>query len=98
MDIASRSLNLLNNLTNEIIELETRLISQTFPIDDENSIHRQFNDFYNHIQIIEKSITELLTLSKQLNNEKLIYISEQLSSRLKYLTTEINQRLKILLI
>lgn len=95
MDIANSALSLLNNLTNQLIEFETRLVSQTSLIDDENHIHRQLNDLndlYNHIQILEKSIIELLNKSKQLNNEKLIHISEQLSTRWKQISSEINQR------
>jgi len=93
LHIADKALNLLNNLTSEIIELETRLVSQTSLIDDENHIHRQLTDLHNHIQILEKSLIELLTLSKQLNNDRLIRISEQLATRWKHITTEINQRL-----
>ncbi len=95
LDIASTTLNLLNNLTNQLIELETRLVYQTSLIDDENHIHRQLNDLNdlnNHIQILEKSITELLIKSKQLNNDRLIRISEQLSTRWKHIISEINQR------
>jgi hypothetical protein len=93
LNLADRALTLLNTLTNEIIELETRLTSQTSLIDDENHIHRQFTDLYNHIQTLEKSMIELLTLSKQLNNDRLIRISEQLATRWKHITNEINQRL-----
>ncbi len=95
MNIADKALNLLNNLTTQLIELETRLTSQTSLIDDENHIHRQLNelnDLNNHIQILEKSITELLILSKQLNNDRLIRISEQLAKRWKQILSEINQR------
>ena len=93
MELADRALTLLNTLTNEIIELETRLLSQTSLIDDENNIHRQFTELHNHIQTLEKSMVELLTLSKQLNNDRLIRISEQLATRWKHITTEVNQRL-----
>ncbi len=96
LNIADKALNLLNNLTTQLIELETRLTSQTSLIDDENHIHRQLNelnDLNNHIQILEKSITELLILSKQLNNDRLIRISEQLATRWKQIMTEITQRL-----
>ncbi len=93
LHIADKALNLLNNLTSEIIELESRLVSQTSLIDDENHIHRQLTDLHNRIQILEKSLIELLTLSKQLNNDRLIRISEQLATRWKHITTEINQRL-----
>jgi hypothetical protein len=95
LNIADKALNLLNNLTTQLIELETRLTSQTSLIDDENHIHRQLNelnDLNNHIQILEKSITELLILSKQLNNDRLIRISEQLAKRWKQILSEINQR------
>ncbi len=95
LNIADATLNLLNNLTSQIIELETRLAYQTTLIDDENHIHRQLNDLNNlnnHIQILEKSITELLIQSKQLNNDRLIRISEQLAKRWKQILSEINQR------
>ena len=91
--IADRALHLLNNLTAVIIDLETRLVSQNFSIDDENHTHRHFNDLLHHLQTYEKSITELLALSNQLNNDRLIQTSQQLASRWKYLTSEIHQRL-----
>ncbi|CAF3082851.1 unnamed protein product [Rotaria sp. Silwood2] len=93
--IAENALNLLNNLTSQIIELETRLISQKSLIDDENYFHRQLNDLnelHNHSQILEKSITDLLIQSKQLGNDNLIRISEHLSSRWKQIISEIIQR------
>jgi len=95
LDIADTALSLVTDLTSHIIELETRLASHTPLIDDEKYIHRQLNDLNdlnNHIQILEKSITELLIQSKQLNNDRLIRISEQLSTRWKQIISEINQR------
>ena len=92
LQLADRALNLLNHLTNEIIELETRLLSQNLLLDDENVIHRQINDFLHRSEIFEKSITELLNLSKQLNNERLIQTTEQLANRSKYISGEIQQR------
>ena len=96
MDISDITLNLINNLTTQLIELETRLGSQPSLIDDENFIHRQLNDlnaFNNHLQIIEKSITELL---KQTHNERLIRITEQLTIRWKQIISEINQRKQLI--
>ncbi len=96
LDIADTALSLVTDLTSHIIELETRLASHTPLIDDEEYIHRQLDDLNeldNHLQNIEKSIQELLNQSKQLGNEKLIRISEQLSSRWKQIHSEINQRL-----
>lgn len=92
LQLADRALNLLNHLTNEIIELETRLLSENLLHDDENAIHRQFNDLLHRSEIFEKSIIELLNLSKQLNNERLIHTSEQLANRWKYISAEIQQR------
>jgi hypothetical protein len=96
LDISDITLNLINNLTTQLIELETRLASQPSLIDDENSIHRQLNDlnaFNNHLQIIEKSVTELL---KQTKNERLIRITEQLTIRWKQIISEINQRKQLI--
>ncbi|CAF4657430.1 unnamed protein product, partial [Rotaria sp. Silwood1] len=93
--IAETALNLLNTLTSQIIELENRLISQKSLIDDENDFHRQLNDLnelHNHSQVLEKSTTDLLMQSKQLGNDKLIHISEHLSSRWKQIISEIIQR------
>ena len=95
MDIVDTALSLVTDLTSHIIELETRLASHTPLIDDETYIHRQLDDLNeldNHLQSIEKSIKELLIQSKQLGNERLIRISEQLSSRWKQISAEINQR------
>jgi hypothetical protein len=100
LDIADTSLNLVNNLSSQLIELETRLASQTSFLDDENSIHRQLtdlNELNNHLLILEKSVTELLKQSKQLNNERLIRISEQLTTRWKQIISEINQRKRFIL-
>lgn len=85
-------MNLLNHLTNELIEFETRLLSDHLHFDDENVIHRQLNDLIHRSEIFEKSINELLTLSQQLNNERLIHTSEQLAHRWKYIPSEIQQR------
>ncbi|CAF0847061.1 unnamed protein product [Rotaria sordida] len=95
LDIAETTLNLVTDLTSHIIELETRLASHTPLIDDENYIHRQFddlNELEKQLQSIEKSIKELLIQSKQLGNDKLIRISEQLTSRWQQMNSEINQR------
>ncbi len=95
MDIVDTALSLVTDLTSHIIELETRLASHTPLIDDETYIHRQLDDLNeldNHLQSIEKSIKELLIQSKQLGNERLIRISEQLASRWKQISSEINQR------
>ncbi|CAF5107318.1 unnamed protein product, partial [Rotaria magnacalcarata] len=78
-----------------MIEIETQLLSQSSPIDDENYFHRQLNELnelHNHLKNLEKSINELLKQSEQLNNEKLSSISEQLASRGKQTTLEIIQR------
>jgi uncharacterized coiled-coil protein SlyX len=96
LDIADTALNLVNNLTSQIIELETRLASQPSLIDDEHFIHRQLNDlneFNNCLSRLEKSIKELLIQSQQLSNDRLIRISEQLATRWKHITSEIQQRL-----
>jgi len=99
LNIADTSLSLVTDLTSNIIELETRLASHTPLIDDEKYIHRQLDDLNeldNHLQTIEKSIKELLIQSKQLGNERLIRISEQLSSRWKQINLEINQRFELI--
>jgi hypothetical protein len=96
LEIVDTALSLVTDLTSHIIELETRLASHTPLIDDESYIHRQLidlNELDNHLQTIEKSIKELLTQSRQLGNERLIRISEQLASRWKQINSEINQRL-----
>jgi len=101
LDIADTALSLVTDLTSHIIELETRLASHTPLIDDEKYIHRQLDDLNkldNHLQTIEKSIKELLIQSKQLGNERLIRISEQLSTRWKQISSEINQRFEFSLI
>lgn len=98
LQLVDRALNLLNHLTNEIIQLETHLLSQTLLLDDENSLHRQFNDLLHRTQLFEKPLTELLNLTKLLNNDRLTHITEQLTTRWKYLSTEINQRLDVCLI
>ncbi|CAF1221360.1 unnamed protein product [Rotaria sordida] len=93
--ITETALNLLNTLTSQIIEIETRLLSQKALIDDENYFHRQLNELnelHNQAQILEKSITDLLIQSKQLGNDKLIHISEHLSSRWQQIISEIIQR------
>lgn len=93
--IIDTALNLMNTLTSKIIDLEIRLISQASHIDDEHSIHRQLNnlnELHNDIQILEKSITELLQQSKQLGDDRLIRISERLASKWKQMTSEIIQR------
>lgn len=95
LDAADAALNLLNNLTSQIIELETRLVSQTALIDDEDYIHRQLSDLHElniHFQTLEKSVKELLRHSEQLSNERLTRISEQLATRWKRITSEIYQR------
>ncbi|CAF2417563.1 unnamed protein product [Rotaria sp. Silwood2] len=95
LDIAETTLSLVTDLTSHIIELETRLASHTPLIDDEQYIHRQLDDLNEldkQLQSIEKSIKELLTQSKQLGNDKLIRISEQLTSRWQQINSEINQR------
>jgi hypothetical protein len=99
LNIADTSLSLVTDLTSNIIELETRLASHTPLIDDEKYIHRQLDDLNeldNHLQTIEKSIKELLIQSKQLGNERLIRISEQLSSRWKQINLEITQRFELI--
>ena len=86
----------MNNLTAQIIDLETRLVSQPSLVDDEDSIRRQFNELNelnDHLQTLEKSVKELLRHSEQLSNERLIRISEQLATRWKRITSEIYQRL-----
>jgi prefoldin subunit 5 len=96
LEIADTALSLVTDLTSHIIELETRLASHTPLIDDESYIHRQLvdlNELDNHLQTTEKAIKELLTQSRQLGNERLIRISEQLASRWKQINSEINQRL-----
>jgi hypothetical protein len=95
LEIADTALSLVTDLTSHIIELETRLASHTPLIDDESYIHRQLidlNELDNHLQTIEKSIKELLIQSRQLGNERLIHISEQLASRWKQINAEITQR------
>ena len=95
MDIADTTLSLVTDLTSHIIELETRLASHTPLIDDEIYIRRQLddlNELNNQLQSIEKPTQELLNQSKQLGNERLIRISEQLATRWKHIQTEINQR------
>jgi hypothetical protein len=99
LDVADTALSLVTDLTSHIIELETRLASHTPLIDDETHIHRQLDDLNkldNHLQSIEKSIKELLIQSKQLGNERLIRISEQLASRWKQISSEINQRFELI--
>ena len=95
LDIADTTLSLVTDLTSHIIELETRLASHTPLIDDEIYIRRQLddlNELNNQLQSIEKPTQELLNQSKQLGNERLIRISEQLATRWKHIQTEINQR------
>jgi capsule polysaccharide export protein KpsE/RkpR len=77
LNTADATLNLIHNLTAQLIELETRLASHRSIIDDENNIRRQLDDLNglnNHLQTLEKSITELLIQSKQLDNQRLIRI------------------------
>lgn len=96
LDIADTALSLVTDLTSHIVELETRLASQTPIIDDELYIHRQLdelNEIDQHLQSVEKSIKELLIQSQQLCNERLIRISEQLASRWQQINAEIHQRL-----
>jgi hypothetical protein len=98
LDIADTALSLVTDLTSHIIELETRLASHTPLIDDETYIHRQLDDLNeldNHLQSIEKAIKELLIQSKQLGNERLVRISDQLASRWKQISAEIHQRFVI---
>ncbi|CAF1012011.1 unnamed protein product [Rotaria sp. Silwood1] len=95
LDIGETTLNLVTDLTSHIIELETRLASHTPLIDDEQYIHRQLDDLNEldkQLQTIEKSIKELLIQSKQLGSDRLIRISEQLTSRWQQIDSEINQR------
>lgn len=95
LDISDTTLSLVTDLTSHIIELETRLASHTPLIDDEVYIRRQLddlNELNNQLQSIEKPTQELLNQSKQLGNERLIRISEQLATRWKHIHTEINQR------
>lgn len=95
MDIVDTALSLVTDLTTQIIELETRLASQTPLFDDEAQSHRQLADLtelYDRSQSLEKSIKELLIQSKQLGNEKLNRTSDQLVTRWKQINTEINQR------
>ncbi|CAF4468439.1 unnamed protein product [Rotaria socialis] len=93
--IAEAALSLLNNISPKMMEIETQLLSQSSPIDDENYFHRQLNELnelHNHLKSLEKPINELLNQSEQLNNEKLSSISEQLASRGRQTTLEIIQR------
>ena len=93
--MAHEALNLITNLTYHIIELETRLASHTSIMNDESFIHRQFNDLNEldkYLQSIEKSIRELVIQSKQLDNEKLNHISDQLALRWQQISSEINHR------
>lgn len=93
--MADAALTLVSDLTTQIIELETRLASHAPLMDDEEYIHRQLDDLNEidkHLQSIEKSIKELLKHSKQLDNDRLIRISEQLASRWQQMNSEINQR------
>ncbi|CAM4876988.1 unnamed protein product [Rotaria socialis] len=95
LDMADTALSLVSDLTSHVTELETRLAYHTPLIDDEQYIHRQLDDLGEldgPLESIEKSIKELLIHSKQLGNDRLIRISEQLASRWQQINSEINQR------
>jgi hypothetical protein len=95
LDIADAALNLVNHLTCQVIEFETRLASHRSLTDEENDMRFQFDDLlqlHTHLESLEKSIGELLKQSQQLANDRLIRISEQLAFRSKQITLEINQR------
>jgi len=99
LNLAERAIHLLNNLTSELIEFETRLCSQTNLLDDENHIHRQLTDIdylFNRIPILEKSISELLELSRQFDNQRLVHTSEQLANRWQFIRKEISLRQRTL--
>ena len=95
LNTADTALNLMTHLTTTLIECETRLASQTSLTDDENEIRQQLDnliELQNHLHALEKSIAELLVQSKQLANDRLSRISDQLAFRWKQMTLEINQR------
>ena len=85
----------MTHLTTTLIECETRLASQTSLTDGEHEIRQQLDnliELQNHLHALEKSIAELLVQSKQLANDRLSRISDQLAFRWKQMTLEINQR------
>lgn len=89
------TLNLVNDLSSQIMDLEIRLASQNPLINDEHQILQQLEELKileNNLHNIDKSTEELLRQSQQMTNERVIRISNQLVSRWRTIQKEIHQR------